>query len=133
MKKLTPRPLPEAAATEPFADAEEAWLWFWHCQRLRDSRVRLERSGDRAGRPCDPDDIYRAVRRLQAAGRLGRGHLLVLVRYGQRQRPPDPRLPEEAVHADLWRAGLDRLHRALADKGLVQPLKTGESGDGHGR
>lgn len=132
MKKLSPRPLPEPPRVEPFPSAEEAWLWFWHCQHIRDSRTRMEATGGGTARPCDPDDIYRVVQRLQVARRLDRGHLLVMVTYGRRQRPPDPRVPEEAAHADLWEAALDRLEGALIGKGLVRPRRLAVGGAGHG-
>lgn len=49
---------------EPFATAGEAWLWYAHCQIARLEGVRFVAGAADIQRPCDPDDIYRAVDRL---------------------------------------------------------------------
>lgn len=104
--------------TEPFATADHAWLWFCQCQIARREGASFTSTGGFA-RPCDPDDIHRAVTALHRRGQLARAHLRVLGRYGLRLVPPDGRTQEEARDAILWRQALDRLADALRHKGIV--------------
>ncbi|WP_299441199.1 hypothetical protein [uncultured Rhodospira sp.] len=113
-----PRPLAERP-TAPFASAEEAWFWLQRARLNRAEGARLDADPLAAARPCDPDDIVRAVRRLAAADRLQRHHLRVLDRHGRRLTPPDARLPEEETDAALWDEALDRLTTPLRAKGIV--------------
>ena len=120
-RKRSPLHCHEEAPTEPFTDSAEAWFWFARCQLLRRDGARLERSSGQARRPCDPDDIYRIALTLHREGRLSDAQLRVLARYGSMLRPPDERLNEEAAHAPLWHAALDRLSTPLVAKGIVCP------------
>lgn len=104
--------------TIPFSNSEEAWFWFVRCQRVRHEGARMDRMSAIA-RPCDPDDIYRAVKGLAKARRIGRRHLEALVEYGRREVSPDPRSVEEQVAARLWAEALDRLTTVLRRKGIV--------------
>ena len=104
--------------TEKFNSAEEAWLWFNRCEKIRRDGARLDGQA-LVARPCDPDDIYRAVLGLARARRIGRWHLRVLAEYGRREVAPDPRLAEENVAARLWDESLDRLETILKRKGIV--------------
>ena len=45
---------------EPFATAEEAWLWYAQCQMARLAGGRLRADMATVPRPCDPDDIHRS-------------------------------------------------------------------------
>lgn len=103
----------------PFASAEEAWFWFARCQRLRIEGGRFEPSQGSLSRPCDPDDIYRAVKDLNARRLINREHLRVLGHFGFRQSPPDPRLPEQQPETVLWREAVDRMETVLKQKGIV--------------
>lgn len=103
----------------PFAHAEEAWFWFVHCQRVRREGARLRDAGGRFERPCDPDDIYCALRRLHARAILSASHLHVLAKFGLRGSPPDSRCGEERIAARLWSEALDRLTTPLREKGIV--------------
>ncbi|MQX37500.1 hypothetical protein [Roseospira navarrensis] len=113
-----PRPLP-VRRTEPFDSAETAWFWLQRAQLCRAEGARLDGDPLAAARPCDPDDIVRAVRRLTADRVLRAEHLRVLTRHGRRLTPPDARLPEEARDAALWAEALDRLATPLRRKGIV--------------
>jgi len=116
------RYVPRAASgapSVPFADAEEAWFWFVRCHRVRREGARLSGGPADTTRPCDPDDIYRAVRSLAQAGRIGQDHLHVLSRFGLRERPPDRRRPGEFRAARLWAESLDGLAAVLRGKGIV--------------
>ncbi|SDE37408.1 hypothetical protein [Rhodospira trueperi] len=113
-----PRPLSQRA-TRPFDSAEEAWFWFQRARLNRAEGARLAADPLATARPCDPDDIVRAVRRLAHANVLERRHLRVLDRHGRRLTPPDARLPEEKADAALWDEALDRLTMPLRTKGIV--------------
>ena len=103
---------------ERFHSAEEAWLWFNRCEKVRQDGARLDGLAE-VGRPCDSDDIYRAVMGLVRARRISRWHLRVLAEFGRREVAPDPRLPEENVAARLWDEALDRLSTVLKRKGIL--------------
>lgn len=105
--------------TEPFLSAEEAWFWFQRARQVRADGARLDGDPLAAARPCDPDDIVRAVRRLAQARVLGGHHLRVLNRYGGRLIPPDSRVPEEEHDAAVWAEALDRMTTPLRRKGIV--------------
>ena len=115
--RYIPRGISQASSV-PFADAEEAWFWFVRCHRVRRDGARLS-GGAATVRPCDPDDIYRAVSRLARTGRIGQDHLHVLARFGLREAPPDPRRPDEVRAARLWAESLERLGSALREKAIV--------------
>jgi hypothetical protein len=103
----------------PFADAAEAWFWFVRCHRVRRAGARLADGPVQTIRPCDPDDIYRAVSGLARIGRIGHEHLHVLAHFGLREAPPDPRCPGERRAARLWDESLDRLTTVLRQKAIV--------------
>lgn len=113
-----PRPLAERP-TAPFESAESAWFWYQRARLNRAEGARLAADPLAAARPCDPDDIVRAVTRLVRANTLQRHHLRVLDRHGRRLTPPDSRLPEEAADAAHWAEALDRLTTPLRQKGIV--------------
>ena len=106
-------------STIPFLDAEEAWFWYIRCQNLRDSGSRPDPFRTLIARPCDPDDIYRAVVGLRQKGKLHRNHLQVLASYGKKETPPDPRDWEQNWAARLWDEALDRLTTVLNQKGIL--------------
>lgn len=110
-KRSGPKPSDDGLA-QPFAGCEEAWFWFARCQHLRHQGARLERTAGNICRPCDTDDIYRAVKALFVAGLLTREHPVVLARCGERERSPALR---------LWNEALDRLAVPLVRKGIVAP------------
>lgn len=106
--------------TDPFADAEQAWFWFMRCQRAREEGVRFEDVPGSIARPCDPDDLYRAVVDLVQRRLIGREHLRVLGVFGLLERPPDPRRREEERPARLWDEALERLTTILRPKGIIE-------------
>lgn len=104
---------------EPFVTAEDAWLWFSRCQIARIEGVKPAGGRGEAVRPCDPDDIYRAVMALVRRRVLAAGHLTVLGRFGIRLAPPDPWAGDTPTEAALWAEALDRLTTVLRGKGIV--------------
>jgi len=103
----------------PFSNAEEAWFWFVRSERARREGARLTESAASETRPCEPDDIYRAVMRLFHRRLIGRQHLKTLAEFGWRECPPDSRVREEEHPLCLWDDALDRLSTELKAKGIV--------------
>ncbi len=116
--KFALRPYSEREA-QPFATAEEAWLWFARCQLARVEGVRFTADSGEVARPCDPDDIYRVVGRLHRQGVLAAGHVAVLGRFGCRLMPPDPWAGDTVGEASLWGEAMDRMTGPLRAKGIV--------------
>ncbi|MCP5367661.1 MAG: hypothetical protein H6907_11435 [Hyphomicrobiales bacterium] len=119
-KKFVPTPVSRAEST-PFDSAEEAWFWYVRCQVARNDGARFVANSGLFVRPCEPDDIFCAVMQLIRSRKISRQHLRVLMAYGLREAPPDPRCGEEAAHAALWDLALDRLTTRLRAKGIVAP------------
>ena len=117
--RLAPRPLPELINVALFLSAEEAWFWYVRCETARLEGVRFHAEADEM-RPCDPDDIYRAVMRLYRTGRIVAGHLKVIGCFGRMGFPPDPRSREEEMAARIWDETMDLLHTILKGKGIIQ-------------
>lgn len=114
-----PRPAP-GGDFFPFSDAAQAWFWYARSQQARRDGARFESGAGTARRPCEPDDIYLAVRGLYRQGALTAAHLRVLARYGRLERPPDPRLVEERRDLDPWNRALAALDAVLRTKGIVR-------------
>lgn len=113
-----PHPLPPLS-NHPFAAAEDAWFWYCKSQIARREGARFSTIPGRLAKPCDPDDIYCALDRLYRAGKLRRGHLIVLADYGLKLTPPDARAGAERTAARLWDEALSILGDALRAKGLL--------------
>jgi hypothetical protein len=118
--RYTPKRTNEAATT-PFDNAEEAWLWFILAQEARNEGAQLSAGVSLFARPCEPTDILKCVDRLYRHRRLLMDHLLVLRFYGKRQLPPDPRRMKEVRAFTLWKEALERLEPVLVRKGIVRP------------
>lgn len=116
--RFAPRPYSERDL-HLFDCAEQAWLWFSRCQLARVEGVRFTADCGDVARPCDPDDIYRAVARLVAAGQLNDRHVAVLGRFGCRLAPPDPWAGDDPGDARLWAEAMERLDLLLRAKGIV--------------
>jgi len=104
----------------PFDNAEQAWFWFIRCQKARQDGARFEALPGTAARPCDPDDLYRAVMGLSRAKKIRPDHLQVLSTFGLCERAPDPRRQEEERPSILWGEALDRLSTVLKIKGIIE-------------
>lgn len=118
-RRYHPSPEETTSAT-PFRSAEEAWFWFVRCQRIRREGGTFRRVANASiERPCDPDDIYRAVIRMENERILQREHLTVLGTFGLLGRPPDPRQDDQERAARLWQEAMRHLGAALRAKGIV--------------
>lgn len=112
------KPMPVKLAI-PFLDAQEAWFWFVRSERARREGARFSADESLYARPCEPDDIYRAVMNLRRVRKIGDEHLKILVKFGWRESPPDARVREEERPMLLWDDALDRLSTELKAKGIV--------------
>jgi hypothetical protein len=96
----------------PFASASDAWFW-----TVRALRLRREGGGRRDAvtvRPCDPDDVIRAVDCLWRQDRLDPRHLVVLRTWGERgTTPPD------GDGRVLWDEAMVSMEAELRRKGIV--------------
>ncbi|MGQ9371003.1 hypothetical protein [Azospirillum sp. ST 5-10] len=104
----------------PFGTAEEAWFWSVQAHDAKAEGARIVAGRGLVVRPCEPDDVLRAVDRLFRQRRLVRDHLHVLVHYGRRLMPPDPERRHEQRACTLWREAFACLAPVLRDKGIVQ-------------
>ena len=95
----------------PFESADEAWYWTLDCLDARHEGSRAEASL-KVGRPCDPDDVVNAMRRLE----LSPVHCRTVVAWGKKRIEP---------YADtdarrFWDEAMARLGAVLREKGIVK-------------
>lgn len=105
---------------EPFASPEEAWFWSVQAQEAKAAGARFSAGKGLVSRPCEPDDVMRAVDRLFRRRQLERDHLHVLVHYGRRLSAPDPDRDREIQASRLWSEAFARIGPVLREKGIVQ-------------
>ncbi len=118
-RKYAPRSF-GCATGVPFESAEEAWFWFVRCQKARWDGARFEEGAAHCIRPCDPDDLYRALKELRRRRLVEVDHIRVLTRFGFAERPPDRRLRDEVLPWRLWTEAIDQLTTVLRRKGIVE-------------
>ena len=116
--RFMPRPL-QGGATQPFSTAEEAWLWYAHCQLARLAGCRPRPDMGEVSRPCDPDDIHREVMRLFRLNRLQAEHLRTLAELGTRLAGENAAVTWSDSQDKLWCEALDLLEISLRIKGIV--------------
>ena len=104
----------------PFVDAANAWWWTLDCLDARHEN-RGENSGLRIGRPCEPDDVVNALRRLE----LSPIHARTVIAWGKRRTEPR----EDSDARRFWDEAMARLTEVLRAKGIVQrePLREVET------
>lgn len=111
---LTPQ-----SRTHPFRSAEEAWFWTMAALRARRDGARYTANLGAIARPCEPDDVVRALDALYRRRRIDLVHARILRVWGERQMPPNPAYATERCDFRLWREALDRLEWPLRVKGIV--------------
>jgi hypothetical protein len=122
---LSPQPPRHRAAprTEPFRNAEEAWLWTMAAlvakREGRGAGQGYSSPAGRIARPCDPDDVLRCLDTLYRRRRIELLHARILRIWGERQMAPNPAHVSERCDFRLWREALDRLEWLLRVKGIV--------------
>jgi hypothetical protein len=107
------------AGVQPFASAEEAWLWTMAALRARRDGARYTANRGLTSRPCEPDDVVRCLDRLYRDRRIELTHARILRVWGERQAPPNPAYASERLDYGLWREALERLEWPLRVKGIV--------------
>lgn len=108
-----------AARLEPFGSAEEAWFWTMAALIARRDGARIVSGAGLVSRPCEPDDVVKALDRLYRQRRIDLQHARILRIWGERQASPDPRQPREGGDARLWREAMARLDWPLRVKGII--------------
>ncbi len=113
-----PHTAAHTAPGEPFASVEAAWFW---TMAALSARAAGTGRGGRSGttRPCDPDDVLRALDQLYRLRRIDLLHARILRIWGERGMAPNPSSPREASDARIWREAMDRLDAKLRTRGLL--------------
>ncbi len=102
----------------PFPNGEQAW--FWTMAALESRREGTGRGGNCATpRPCDPDDVIRALDQLYRNRRIDLVHARILRIWGERGTAPSTLHPGQASDARIWREAIDRLDAKLRARGIV--------------
>jgi hypothetical protein len=118
-KRFVPHRQPELPEMQ-FPNAEAAWFWYMRCQQARWDGANFQSGMAIATHPCDPDDVYRAVRQLERKQKLRREHLGALYHFGMLDRPPDPHCPDETLPCRWWDEALDKLTTVLRQKDIIE-------------
>ena len=108
-----------AGRTQPFRDAEEAWLWTMSALVARREGARYSANKGAVSRPCEPDDVVKCLDALYRQRRIDLAHARILRIWGERGTAPNPAYPLERSDWRLWREALDRLEWPLRVKGIV--------------
>jgi hypothetical protein len=114
------QPLRPLRRSEPFRDAEEAWLWTMAALVARRDGARFVANQGSIMRPCEPDDVVKCLDALYRRRRIDLVHARILRIWGERQMPPNPSVPVERCDWRLWREAMDRLEWPLRVKGIVE-------------
>jgi hypothetical protein len=96
----------------PFANAANAWWWALDCLEARAEGAR-DQNTMRIGRPCEPDDVVNALRRLD----LSPVHARTVMAWGKRRDTP----PVNTAARQYWDEVMARLTIVLREKGIVRP------------
>jgi hypothetical protein len=105
--------------TQPFARAEEAWLWTMAALIARREGARYTANKGLVSRPCDPDDVVKCLDGLYRQRRIDLAHARVLRIWGERQMAPSIVVAAERHDHKLWCEALERLEWPLRVKGIV--------------
>ena len=105
--------------TQPFNNAEHAWLWTMAALIARREGARYTANKGNVMRPCDPDDVVKCLDGLYRQRRIDLGHARILRIWGERQIAPSPVLAAEHYDYQLWSEALERLEWPLRVKGIV--------------
>lgn len=112
-------PTSRRSAAEPFRSAEDAWFWTMAALIARRDGARYVANQGCIRRPCDPDDVVKALDTLYRRRRIDLVHARIMRIWGERQMAPNPAYASERCDWKLWREALDRLEWPLRVKGIV--------------
>jgi hypothetical protein len=119
-RAATRRPAATAAnSVQAFRDAEEAWLWTMAALVARREGARFTANQGVVRRPCEPDDVVKALDQLYRRRRIDLVHARILRIWGERGTAPNPSYASERCDWRLWREALERLEWPLRIKGIV--------------
>ena len=105
--------------TQPFSNAEHAWLWTMAALIARREGARFTAGKGAITRPCDPDDVVKCLDALYRQRQIDLAHARVLRVWGERQMPPSAVVAAERQDRKLWIEALERLEWPLRVKGIV--------------
>jgi hypothetical protein len=105
--------------TEPFRDAQEAWMWTMAALIARREGARFSARKGMVSRPCEPDDVVKCLDGLYRQRRIDLAHARVLRIWGERQMAPSAVVAAERHDRRLWIEALERLEWPLRIKGIV--------------
>jgi hypothetical protein len=111
--------VPSEPPTQPFRDAQEAWLWTMAALIARREGARFSARKGLVTRPCEPDDVVKCLDGLYRQRRIDLAHARVLRIWGERQMPPSVAVVAERYDHRLWIEALERLEWPLRIKGIV--------------
>lgn len=81
--------------------------------------AQLRRDRGKQPRPCEPADILKIIERLHQKRALLMDHIRVLIHYGRRAVPPNPRRTLEEKPYLLWQQAMSQLEPVFRGKGLI--------------
>lgn len=110
-----PREEHPMSALSPFTTAEEAWFWTVRALRMREEGAPWRQAPQ--ARPCDPDDVIRAVDKAWRKGLLSPAHLRLLRLFGGRGHAPNA--DGQASELAVWREALAAVEPLLQAKEIV--------------
>jgi hypothetical protein len=105
--------------SQPFASAQDAWLWTMAALTARREGARHPTNKGLLPRPCEPDHIIKCLDALYRQRRIDLVHARVLRIWGERQTPPSAMIAAERHDHRLWTEALERLEWPLRVKGVV--------------
>ena len=105
--------------TQPFDNAEQAWLWTMAALIARREGARYTANKGAVTRPCDPDDVVKCLDGLYRQKRIDLAHARVLRTWGERQIAPSSMVAAERHDQRLWAEALERMEWPLRVKGIV--------------
>ena len=108
-----------AGRTQPFRDAEEAWLWTMSALVARREGARYSANKGAVSRPCEPDDVVKCLDALYRQRRIDLAHARILRIWGERRAVPNPAFVSERADARLWQEAMERLEWPLRVKGII--------------
>ncbi|WP_043830755.1 hypothetical protein [Muricoccus aerilatus] len=104
---------------QPFQSADEAWFWTMAALVARRDGARIVSGRGLVSRPCEPDDVVKALDRLYRQRRIDLAHARIMRIWGERGTAPDATSPRERGDYRLWREAMERLEWPLRMKGIV--------------